>query len=31
MTAKNEMQPFIQLVADAQMDAFKKYQRLLDF
>ena len=29
--AKNETQPFIQLVADVQMDAFKQYQRLLNF
>lgn len=28
---KNEIQPFIQLVADAQMDAFKQYQRIVKF
>lgn len=30
-TAKSETQPFIKLVADAQMEAFKQYQRLLGF
>ena len=29
--AKNETQPFIQLIADAQRDAFKQYQRILGF
>ena len=29
--AKNQTQPFIQLVAEAQMDAFKQYQRILGF
>ena len=29
--AKNQTQPFIQLIADAQRDAFKQYQRLLGF
>jgi Fic family protein len=29
--SKKETQPFIQLVADAEMDAFKQYQRVVGF